>query len=224
VRFFPLVGCVLGGILAIAALLTGGWMPGTVRSTLLLLVAVVMTGGLHCDGLMDTADGVLSGRSPERMLEIMKDSRVGSFGILSIVFLLLVKWSLVYDMPDSLLAPALLSMAAIGRFSMVLAILFFPYARPEGMGKAFSAHAGKGSLGFGLLTVGALLLGLWLGRGLMVAEIAAAAVIAAAVFVFWFCARMTRMLGGLTGDIYGAVTELSETLVLAIFLFATFVK
>lgn len=224
VRFFPLVGCVIGAILALTVIVTGGWMPGTVRSVLLLLVAVVVTGGLHCDGLMDTADGVLSGRSPERMLEIMKDSRVGSFGVLAIAFLLLGKWALIHDMPDSLLVPAMLSMAAIGRFSMVLAIQFFPYARPEGMGKAFSDHAGKSSFGFGLLTMGGLLLGIWLGVGLLAAEITAVAVVAAVLFTFWFCARLTKKLGGLTGDIYGAVTELSEMLVLTVFLFATFVK
>jgi adenosylcobinamide-GDP ribazoletransferase len=224
VRFFPLVGLVAGGVLAGAAFLTGGWMPGTVRTTLLVSLGVFITGGLHCDGLMDTADGLLSGRSRERMLEIMKDSRVGAFGVISILLLLLWKWSLLHDMPDSLLVPALISMMTLGRFSMVLAILRFPYARPEGMGKAFALHAGKGSMGTSLLTVAGLLAGLYATMGQFVFGVATGAALGAVLVAYCVGSWALRKVGGLTGDIYGAVTELSELVVLAIFVLATFVR
>ena len=224
VRFFPLIGVVAGSILALVAVLTGGWLPGTIRSTLLVTLCVFITGGLHCDGLMDTADGLFSGRSRERMLEIMKDSRVGAFGVISIILLLLWKWSLIYDMPDSILGAALISMMTIGRFSMVLVILRFPYARPEGMGKAFALHAGIGSLGIATLTVLGLLGALYLTKGLLIFLIAAVAAVAASLFSFWFGRWATSKVGGLTGDMYGAVTELTELVVLMVFVLSTYVK
>lgn len=224
VRFFPLVGMAAGAVLLLAAQLTGGWMPGTVRSTLLLTLCIFITGGLHCDGLMDTADGLFSGRSRERMLEIMKDSRVGAFGVIAIILLLLWKWSLLQDMPDSLLGTALISMMTLSRLAMVLAILHFPYARAEGMGKAFSLHAGQGALGGALLTVAALLGGIFAATGLFLFLVATSATVCATAFAFWFGHWATRKLGGLTGDLYGAVTELTELLVLLVFILSTYVR
>ena len=224
VKFFPLVGLLAGSILAGVAVLTGGWLPGTVRSTLLVTLSVFITGGLHCDGLMDSADGLFSGRSRERMLEIMKDSRVGSFGVIAIILLLLWKWALLHDLPDSLLVPALISMMTFGRFAMILAILRFPYARPEGMGKAFALYAGTHSLGPALATLLGLLAVFYFVTGPLVCGIAAAAALAAILFAFWFGRWTTHKLGGMTGDTYGAVTELSELVVLIVFVLSTFAK
>lgn len=224
VKFFPLVGLLAGSILAGVAVLTGGWLPGTVRSTLLVTLSVFITGGLHCDGLMDSADGLFSGRSRERMLEIMKDSRVGSFGVVAIFLLLLWKWALLHDLPDSLLVPALISMMTFGRFAMILAILRFPYARPEGMGKAFALYAGTHSLGPALATLLGLLAVFYFVTGPLVCGIAAAAALAAILFAFWFGRWTTHKLGGMTGDTYGAVTELSELVVLIVFVLSTFAK
>ena len=224
VKFFPLVGLLAGSLLAGVAVLTGGWLPGTVRSTLLVTLSVFITGGLHCDGLMDSADGLFSGRSRERMLEIMKDSRVGSFGVIAIILLLLWKWALLHDLPDSLLVPALISMMTFGRFAMILAILRFPYARPEGMGKAFALYAGTHSLGPALATLLGLLAVFYFVTGPLVCGIAAAAALAAILFAFWFGRWTTHKLGGMTGDTYGAVTELSELVVLIVFVLSTFAK
>ena len=224
VKFFPLVGLLAGSILAGVAVLTGGWLPGTVRSTLLVTLSVFITGGLHCDGLMDSADGLFSGRARERMLEIMKDSRVGSFGVVAIFLLLLWKWALLHDLPDSLLVPALISMMTFGRFAMILAILRFPYARPEGMGKAFALYAGTHSLGPALATLLGLLAVFYFVTGPLVCGIAAAAALAAILFAFWFGRWTTHKLGGMTGDTYGAVTELSELVVLIVFVLSTYAK
>lgn len=224
VRFFPLVGLITGGLLAVAAALTAGWLPGTVRSTLLVTLCVFLTGALHCDGLMDTADGLLSGRSPDRMLEIMKDSRVGAFGVIAAFFLLLWKWSLVHDMPDSLLGPALICMMTASRFAMVLSIVSFPYARPDGMGKAFARHAGRGSLGMAGLALIALLILLWAVYGEFACAAAVAALIAVTAFALGFGRWASGKVGGLTGDVYGATTELSEVVVLVVFLMSAYVR
>jgi adenosylcobinamide-GDP ribazoletransferase len=224
VKFFPLIGLLAGSILAGVAVLTGGWLPGTVRSTLLVTLSVFITGGLHCDGLMDSADGLFSGRSRERMLEIMKDSRVGSFGVIAIFLLLLWKWALLHDLPDSLLGPALISMMTFGRFAMILAILYFPYARPEGMGKAFALNAGTHSLGPALATLLGLLAAFYVAKGLLVCAIAAVAALAAILFAGWFGRWTTHKLGGMTGDTYGAVAELAELVVLTVFVLSTFAK
>lgn len=224
VRFFVLAGVVAGSVLAMMAIITAGWLPGTVRSALLLVVSVGVTGGLHCDGLMDTADGVLSGRSRERMLEIMKDSRVGAFGVIAIALLFILKWSLLYDMPDLLLPYSLVSMMAIARLAMTFSILFFPYARSEGMGKAFAEYAGKSAMLTAILTqIGVLLTFYFLG-GFFTVYITLAATVGALCFAFLLGRWFTRLLGGLTGDTYGAITELCEVLTLMVFVLAAYIK
>ena len=224
VKFFPLVGLVAGSLLALVAVVTAGWMPGTVRSALLVTVCIFITGGLHCDGLMDTSDGLFSGRSPERMLEIMKDSRVGSFGVISIILLLIWKGALIHDMPESLLCLALISMMTIGRLGMILAILCFPYARPEGMGKAFSLYAGRNAFIVAVATIVAFLGGVYFFQGPLFFLIGFGAAVGVTLFTFGFGRWATRKVGGLTGDMYGAVTELSEVVVLTVFVCSTYVK
>lgn len=95
VVFYPLVGAVLGLLLSLGGLLLQSFLPPAAAAALMLLLWVAMTGALHLDGLMDTADGILSHRSREQMLEIMKDSRVGAMGVVACVLLLLIKWTLL---------------------------------------------------------------------------------------------------------------------------------
>lgn len=208
VKFFPLVGLVIGAVLAGLYLLVADRLPPHMLAALLLVGEIVLTGGLHLDGFMDTVDGIFSGRSPARMLEIMKDSRVGSNGVMGLAALLLCKWSLLLDMPPRYMPLALLSMPLISRWVQVAAITMFPYARPEGMGKAFASYAGRRAL---LLASVLAVLALWpAGRP------AYAAAAAAFVGGWLFLRHVQGKIGGLTGDVYGAVTELSEIIVLFI--------
>ncbi len=118
VRYFPLIGLVLGIIYAaFAALLlillpqNGFLLPHHVVAAALLILPILLTGGLHCDGFMDTMDGLFSGRSRERMLEIMKDSRVGANGVFAFVLLMIFNWSVLLDLLQSAwLFPALFVM------------------------------------------------------------------------------------------------------------------
>lgn len=202
VRYFPVIGAVVGFLLALLQLLITPWLPLHAAAALLVIAGIGLTGGLHCDGFMDSADGLLSGRSRERMLEIMKDSRVGANGVVAFVCLVVLKWSVLLDFPQAVLAPALFASPIAGRMAMVAAITKFPYARPEGIGKAFAEFSGNKSLlfavlsGFGLIAIAGL-------------PAAAASVIAITAGLL-FTAFAAKRLGGLTGDIYGAVTEITE--------------
>lgn len=103
-RCFPLVGAVLGALYLLAAWLLGAWHGGVSHTgaAVLVLLPILLTGGLHCDGFMDTVDGLFSGRSRTRMLEIMKDSRTGSFGVVAFGVCLLLDWSLMLDLLPSI--------------------------------------------------------------------------------------------------------------------------
>lgn len=213
-RFFPLVGLVLGICYALAAwLLLYAFGMRSLTAALLLILPLLLTGGLHADGFMDTADGVFSGRDRARKLEIMKDSRVGAFGVVSFVMLMFVQYALLSDLAPMLFVPALFVMPIIGRLAMVLAVACFPYAREDGMGKTFADMAGRSTVVIAALTTAVLVLP-W-------GMLATAALVLGTLFALLFCRTMTNILGGLTGDVYGAATVLTETLVLAVFSLAS---
>jgi adenosylcobinamide-GDP ribazoletransferase len=218
VKYFPLVGLVIGSILAIVAYffiiylpLHHILVPKHIISTVLLILSILITGGLHCDGFMDTMDGVFSGRARDTMLEIMKDSRVGANGVTAFIMLILCKWSLLLDILPENLVIALFIMPIISRLGMVMGITLFPYARPDGMGKAFAQYADKKSLMIAILSTFIFVVPL--------GAISIISMISVAIFTILFCKYITNVLGGLTGDVYGALTELSEVIVLVVFLF-----
>ena len=209
-RYFPLVGLVLGTSYMLASwclIAVFGW--SNVVTTTLVILPILLTGALHCDGFMDTMDGLFSGRERVRMLEIMKDSRVGSFGVVAFVALTLMNWSLLRDIPLLLIMTALFTMPIIGRMAMVLSIAFYPYARKEGMGKVFSESA-DGRTVFTALVTTLLFVIPW-------GPAATYALVLGLAFSCLFSMYANRRLGGLTGDVYGAVETLTETVVLAVF-------
>lgn len=202
VRYFPLIGAVIGAGLSLGYLLFAAWLPVHVAAALFVVGNIVLTGGLICDGFMDTMDGVLSGRSRERMLEIMKDSRVGANGVVAFVCSVLLRWSVLLDFAGSALPAALFAAPVVGRVGMVAAITLFPYARPEGIGKAFADFAGARALPVALIS-GFLLIG-FCGWPILIAAVAG---LLGGMVLARFA---SKRLGGITGDIYGAVTETSE--------------
>lgn len=209
-RYFPLVGLVLGVLQYLAAelLLSGlGWTPFT--TVLVLLLPLALTGGLHADGFMDTMDGLLSCRDRARMLAIMKDSRVGSYGVLTFVSLLLLEWGMLQTVHPAIVSTAVLVMPVIGRMGMVLAVGGFPYARPEGMGKIFAEMAGRRTLFVALAST--LLVVVPCGL------VAVLALAAGLCFAWLWCRHVARRLGGLTGDVYGATELMTEAVVLFVF-------
>ena len=213
-RFFPLVGLVLGICYALAAwILVSVLGMRVLTAALLLILPLLLTGGLHADGFMDTADGVFSGRERERKLEIMKDSRVGSFGVVAFVLLMFLQFALLLDMSPPLLVSVFFVMPIIGRMAMVLAVSCFPYARADGMGKTFADMADRRTVALAAVTTSVLVIPIGL--------LATLALVLGIVFALLFCRWMTAILGGVTGDVYGAATVLTETIVLAVFSLAS---
>lgn len=209
-KFFPLVGLILGIIYMLASwclIAVFGW--ANLVTTLLVLLPVLLTGGLMLDGFMDTVDGVFSGRERERVLEIMKDSRVGSFGVIALACLLLVNWSALRDVKLVLIMTALFIMPIIGRMAMVMAIAFFPYARKEGMGKIFADMADRKTIIIAAVTT-LICVVPW-------GQAAIAALVIGLAFAWLAASWLNKKLGGLTGDTYGAIETLTETVVLLVF-------
>ena len=144
VPYFPLVGLVIGAFLgAVNYALVMVAAPDFMRAALLILAEIIITGGLMYDGFMDTSDGVFSARSRERMLEIMKDSHVGSNAVLAVIVLILLKVSAYLAIYPQLLTPALIAMSVATRTFMVIFIVNFPYARKTGIGHMFTMYAKK---------------------------------------------------------------------------------
>lgn len=214
VKFFPIIGALIG--LLLSAVLYGAqsfWgekLPIHLIAIGLILLEVIITGGLHCDGLMDTVDGIFSGKSRVRMLEIMKDSRVGAFGAMSICLLIFVKYSLILDIDPVLLPLAILVMPIVGRTAVVAAITLYPYARVEGLGKAFYQSAHKYTLYVAGLCSALLLIPL--GKTVMVSGVVGI------IFALLLSEYVSKRLGGLTGDVYGAIVELTEIITLLVFI------
>ncbi len=205
---WPLVGAVVGGIaLSLGAALQVTGVAIGIAAALVIAVQVALTGGLHEDGLADCADGFWGGHSRERRLEIMKDSRIGSYGGIALGLALLMRWSAIATLLGAgacelALAPAILSRAAMG-----LVMVALPNARTDGL------SAGHGQppmaaavLGAGLALLLALALTGWaaLGLGLAVAVMAAA-----------FAQVARAKIGGQTGDVLGAAQVMTEIAALA---------
>jgi adenosylcobinamide-GDP ribazoletransferase len=216
VGFYPLVGLILGGLLLAADYLLGLFLPPLVRIALVLALWVILTGALHLDGFLDACDGLLGGFTPESRMEIMRDERVGAFALVGGVLLLLVKFSALSAVRP--IAPALVLAPVLSRWGMAIALVAFPYARPHGLGRAAKDNATRQQAI--LATVLALLISLavawfWADWRILLA-------MAGAALVVWAGAKYTlRRIPGLTGDIYGALNEIIEVIVLLMLASAT---
>ncbi|HEX6551915.1 MAG TPA: adenosylcobinamide-GDP ribazoletransferase [Ktedonobacteraceae bacterium] len=207
--YFPLVGLLLACLLWILVLLLTPLVPQLALAALLVVALVILTGGLHLDGLMDSCDGLFGGSTRERKLEIMRDSRVGSFGVLGGACILLLKFALFASVSKHALPLALLVALPSARWAMVLALRVFPSALAAGLGATF--HQATTTEGFVL--AGLLALAIALVAGQFIGLIAWVMVTVAALALgFW----ITRSIGGLTGDNYGAIEEVVEVVALLV--------
>lgn len=203
---FPLVGFLIG-VCGVGVGLLAGWMFGEpLRAVAVVVTWMVVTWGLHLDGLADSADALFSWRPRERKLEIMKDSRIGTMGSLALISAVLLKVGAIYSLGSAWWVGALLA-PMWGRWSDIYGIFFFPAAREGGMGRNF--HEQVRQRDFVFATVSALLIGgvVLLPWGALVGLVALAT---AHLLARW----MVGVLGGLTGDTYGALSEVGEIVVL----------
>jgi len=211
--WFPLVGAWLGGALFAVDYLLRLVVPGNVSSVLVIALLALVTGGLHLDGFADTLDGIFGGRGDKaRILEIMKDSRIGAIGVVGLVFLLMLKFVSLDGLFGDSRAYALVLMPTLARWSQVCMALGARSARGEGsLAKPFLEHLNGWHLVSAsavTFAVAVLLAGL---KGLVVVVPVAAITVAARLY-------FNRKIGGITGDTIGAVSEVNEVIVLLTFL------
>lgn len=209
VSYFPLIGLVIGLVLSFVYWIMEPLNTPYLTAFMLVAGEFIVTGAMHADGLMDTCDGLFSGRSRERSLEIMKDSRIGSFGLLAFLFLVLWKTLILAAIPESLYF-ILIAMPVIGRLNMVVSICEYPYARPYGIGKAFAAYRDKHAVGIAFVL--ALLPAVVLGATYLI--IMGVGLLTGFIINRWVMGKI----GGTTGDTYGCVTEVSEAVMAFVFL------
>lgn len=208
--FFPYIGMLLGLISFIPYYFIGDYSV-TVASFLSLFTMILLTGGLHLDGVSDTVDGFFSSRDRERTLEIMADSRIGAFGVLSLILLLQFKYIVLSSFvnKNSVFIALVLSMGN-ARFTSLIQIAYKKMIKPGGMGDMIhSSHNGKFVV-FGMVSYIALLL--LLNPKYLIPLIGA--ILTGEVISF----ATYKKLGGFTGDLYGAVVEISEAISLLVFL------
>ena len=160
--YFPVVGLILGLILAGLSWLLDLVLPLALVNILLIVALVVLTGALHLDGLVDTCDGMAWHRTPQERLEVMRDSRAGSFGVVGACCLLLVKYVSLNSVPEASRTAALVLMPVLGRWGMAYAVFAYPYARSHGMGRIFQEQTTWRSLVLATVTV--LVVAVVLGR------------------------------------------------------------
>lgn len=205
--FFPLVGLLLGLVLAgLDAIFTQIW-PAAVSSALLITSLLIITGAMHMEGFLDTCDGLLGGASRERRLEIMRDEHVGAFAMAGGICLVLLKWAALSSLPMSARFPSLVLFPALSRWAMVLAVRAFPYARAEGLGMAFHQEST-----WPKVLIAAVIA---LGSSFILAGVGGTMFFVAATLLAWLLGKwMAHLLGGLTGDTYGALNEVTEVIVL----------
>ena len=247
---FPYVGLIIGLILALLYGILSPFIPLVPLMLILVIAEFLITGGLHADGLMDTSDGLFSGRERERKLEIMKDSRIGSFGVVAFVFVTLLKWQLLTAIPTAEFIPmALIMMPLMSRWSLVLSIRSYPYAREQGMGAAFANLAPKHVITYNtlstffmpivILLIGVVLytllygvysifsiadVGYVVGLGVLVyATLGIFQINIVSMIITYIINRIlnnyiVKQLGGTTGDTYGFVVEVTEVLLLLIYI------
>ncbi|MEX0975445.1 MAG: adenosylcobinamide-GDP ribazoletransferase [Bacillota bacterium] len=208
---FPVVGALIGAAVASFDYLVCLILPSPAVAVVDLAAVFLLTGGLHLDGLLDTADGLLSGKPRERALEIMKDSRVGAMGVAVGILLVGLKVASIAALAGERRFAALLLAPVLGRYAMLTGMTVFPYARTAG--------------GLGSLFKDKVRLHWMVAPGVFAVALAAAVAGVPGIAAFAACVLMalglgrlvTGRLGGLTGDVHGALCEVAEAAVYVVF-------
>lgn len=205
--YFPLVGLLIGGFLAVIAQYLQPFFSPLLLAALLLFILILLTGGLHLDGLADLSDGLGAGGGQSRILSVMKESQIGAFGVIAVVMILLLKFSLFYEIIYKELLGGFFLMGLLSRWSMVFAAFFGKYPRKAGTGKAFIGLLSP-IRGF-TASLGTILIAYLNLQGNALVVMALLAIMS-----FLFVRYLHTKIGGLTGDALGAVNEISEVVIL----------
>jgi len=211
VAYYPIVGLFLGSLLAGASYLNHATLSPNCLSVLLVAFLALMTGGLHLDGWADFFDGMGGGNDRERVLAIMRDSRIGSYGTVALTLLLLAKTFALIPLIENGNFAALVVFPAIARWTAVPLVVCFPYARKEGLGTVFQGESRTTEIALATFFIVATLIFVSPSYTFpSFISLAFIVLLTVLLFGYW----NLRRLGGLTGDIYGAAIELAELLLL----------
>lgn len=206
--YFPLVGLIIGAMLMLL-----GYGALIIFKPLLVVILIVIgeiliTGGLHLDGFMDSCDGLFSGRDRARVLEIMKDSRVGAMGVTGVLILFGLKIGLLYELVDSpIILPVIVVIPIISRWIMVFVMARFPSARAQGLGELFRSGISNRQVWWVSIYSVALIL-------LILPWYLSVALILTLPIIIMIAGTINRVLGGHTGDTYGFMNEISGVIFL----------
>lgn len=209
VRYFVLVGVIMGGITAASYWLFALLWPQTVAVLLSTIVGILTTGAFHEDGFADMCDGFGGGLTPARVLEIMQDSRVGAYGAIGIGLMLALKCALLTSMPEDSVVAALLLAHPLSRLASTSLIWRLQYVRGEGKAKPLAEQMSHGEFLIALVTMALLMLGLFYSQQLPWYALVSGC-LAAAWAAISMGRRMWRRLGGYTGDCLGATQQVAE--------------
>lgn len=208
IAYFPLIGLLIGGTLAVADLVTAVLLPNPIPTALTIALGLVLTGALHFDGWLDLCDALVSHRTPEERLAILRDSRVGGYAVAGGIGLILIRFAALSALANTIRFEALILMAAWGRLGIAYAVFAHPYGRTEPRPGRFLKQTMTGRH----LTIA-------LGTALIPTLLFWGVLTPALLAVTWLAAeglaRLARSrLPGLTGDVYGAINEVVEVTVL----------
>ncbi len=212
--FLPIVGLIIGFLMYIIYIVLNPFMDRYIVSLLVVLFETIITGGLHLDGLGDTFDGIYSYRYKEKILEILKDSRMGTNGILAIIFVLLLKIFLYANLNNLLF---IIHILIVSRFIIVYYSYSSKYARKEGMGGFFISKVKFYQVVITFLMVIIPLV-------VTVQKMALISFVLTLLIMILIRNNMSRKIDGITGDILGASAELSEVIYLFFIIFTQGVK
>ena len=203
IRYFPAIGLLVGAIAALAFILASVLWPKTLAVLAAIIVATLLTGALHEDGWSDTVDGFGGGWGKERILAIMRDSCIGSFGAVALVLLALTRFCALVEIDNWQLPCALIAGHALSRLCATYVLSRLDYARPDGKAKAFGNCLSSSELGGATLCALIPLFFLPLQQTIP-------GVILAILATGWLMQLFKREIGGYTGDTLGAIQQLSE--------------
>ena len=214
--YLPFVGFFIGLVLVWSDRVFSWFLPDTISNLFLLLLSALLTRALHLDGLADTVDGISGGTDAASRLAIMKDSRIGTSGVLAVVFALMIRYVCLNNLFGEFKNAALLTAPAFSRWSQMLMMFRAGYVRENGLGKAFVGHVRTGGL------VVASVISLGISAFVIVSDVrtgvlAVGIPIAVALFTLLWRWYIVRKIDGVTGDTVGAASEMNETLTVVLF-------
>lgn len=208
-RYFPAVGLVVGALCA-AVYAVAGWLWSPVIAVLMSTIAGIwMTGAFHEDGFADTCDGFGGGMTPQRVLEIMTDSRIGAYGAIGIGLLLALKCVTLASLPPQAVLAALLVAHPLSRLASTVLIWRLAYVKQEGKAKPLAQKMSSGELLVAAVT-GVLPMGVLYFVGYLSWQAIVAGLVAVSLITAWLVRMFVRRIGGYTGDCLGAVQQVSE--------------